>query len=49
MPLTVQQLIEELKKLPPSAINLPVLVHARNGSDLDRVHWEGNSVVLEGA
>lgn len=46
--MTIQQLIEELKKLPPAAAHQDIKTE-RNGYLLDvvGVRWEGNSTVLE--
>ena len=46
--MTVERLIEELKKLPQNVLLQEVCARANSSErEVDRVVWEGNHVVLE--
>lgn len=47
--MTVEELIEELKKMPPQAAHQEVLVNDGNGaSPIRGVSWQGNHTEVEG-
>lgn len=46
--MSVNELIEELRKLPPQAALQPVHVKVYGEGELTRVSWEGNHITLEG-